>query len=71
MGCSGGYGTGDYSFASYGGCFSGNGEVKLKDNTTKKIKELIKGDILENGAIVECLVIIKVNQIQKNENKEK
>ena len=64
MGGSGGYGTGDYSFASYGGCFSGNGEVKLKDNTTKKIKELIKGDILENGAIVECLVIIKVNQIQ-------
>ena len=61
MGSSGGYGTRDDSII---GCFSGNGEVKLKDNTTKKIKELIKGDILENGAIVECLVIIKVNQIQ-------
>ena len=61
MGSSGGYGTHDDSII---GCFSGNGEVKLKDNTTKKIKELIKGDILENGAIVECLVIIKVNQIQ-------
>ena len=61
MGSSGGYGTRDDSFT---GCFSGNGEVKLKDNTTKKIKELIKGDILENGAIVECLVIFKVNQIQ-------
>ena len=46
-----------------GGCFSGNGEVKLRNNSYKKIKELIKGDILENGAIVDCLIKIKVNKI--------
>ena len=44
------------------GCFSGNGEVKLRNNRSKKIKDLIKGDILENGAIVECLIQIKVNK---------
>ena len=45
------------------GCFSGNGEVKLRNNSFKKIKELIKGDILENGDIVDCLIKIKVNKI--------
>jgi len=55
------YENNNYSFV---GCFSGNGEVKLKNNSSKKIKELIKGDILENGAIVDCLIIIKVNKIQ-------
>ena len=67
MGSGGYYGSGnnDNSYQSYPGCFSGNGEIKLKDNRTKKIKELIKGDVLENGAIVECLIIIKVNKIQQ------
>ena len=45
------------------GCFSGNGKVKLADKSFKTIKELVKGDILENGSIVHCLIIQKVNRI--------
>jgi hypothetical protein len=45
------------------GCFSGNGKVKLINNTYKKVKDLNKGDILENGSIVQCLIIMKINSI--------
>ena len=75
MGCDGGYSTydnyddRDYRNYSYDrgnnfsiGCFSGNGKVKLINNTYKKIKELKKGDVLENGAIVKCLIIIPINK---------
>ena len=50
---------------SFIGCFSGNGKVKLINNTYKKVKDLIKGDKLENNSIVQCLVVIKVNKIIK------
>jgi len=40
-----------------------NGKVKLMNNKSKIIKNLTKGDILENGAEVQCLIIIKVNKI--------
>ena len=46
-----------------GGCFTGNGKVQLKNKTLKKVKDLMKGDILENGAIVQCLIKIKVYKI--------
>ena len=69
MGCDGGYSTYDndnnynnYNNISIGGCFSGNGKVKLINNSYKKIKELKKGDVLENGAIVKCLIIIPINR---------
>ena len=66
MGCDGGYSTYDnnnnYNNISFGGCFSGNGKVKLINNSYKKIKELKKGDVLENGAIVKCLIIIPINR---------
>ena len=62
MGCSGGYPELD---VSYGGCFSGNGKVQLKDKTFKKVKDLIKGDTLEDGSIVNCLIKIKVNKMQQ------
>ena len=32
--------------------FSGNGKVELADKSFKAIKDLIKGDILEDGSIV-------------------
>ena len=51
------------SFGS--GCFSGNGKVQLQNKTIKKVKDLIKGDTLENGAIVNCLIKIKVNKMQQ------
>ena len=47
----------------YTSCFSGNGKVKLINNTYKKVKDLNKGDILENVSIVQCLIIMKINSI--------
>jgi len=51
-------------YNAYGGCFNGDAIVELK-NGKKKVKNLRKGDILSNGAIVECLV---ENKINKEEN---
>lgn len=48
----------------HGGCFNGDALVKLKDGK-KKVKNLRKGDILKNGAIVECLVENKINREEK------
>ena len=47
-----------------GGCFNGNGNVKLKNNKIKKVKDIVKGDILFNGSIVECVIITKVKKKQ-------
>lgn len=49
----------DYS----GGCFTGEGLVKLL-NGTKQVKDLCKGDVLAGGSIVKCLVVSKVGGIQ-------
>ena len=54
----------DIFYNAYGGCFNGDAFVELK-NGKKKVKYLKKGDILSNGAIVECLV---ENKINKEEN---
>jgi len=50
------------SIPSISGCFSGDGKVQLKNGLNKKVKELIKGDILENNSIINCLVITIVNK---------
>jgi len=42
-----------------GGCFYGDCEVSLYDNKVKKVREICKGDVLSNGAKVECVVKIK------------
>ena len=47
-----------------GGCFNGNGNVKLKNNKIKKVKDIVKGDILFNDSIVECVIITKVEKKQ-------
>ena len=47
-----------------GGCFNGNGIVKLKNNKIKKVNELIKGDILLNGNIIDCVIKTKVQSYQ-------
>ena len=52
-----------YSFPSFSGCYSGNGKVLLKNKTVKQVKDLTKGDILEDGSIIQCLIVIKVNRI--------
>ena len=53
----------DIFYNAYGGCFNGDAFVELK-NGKKKVKYLRKGDILSNGAIVECLVENKINKIE-------
>ena len=51
----------DYFYDPYGGCFNGEAIVELKSGK-KKVKNIKKGDILSNGAKVECLVETKVNK---------
>ena len=53
----------DYFYDSDGGCFNGDAIVELK-NGKKKVKNIKKGDILSNGAVVECLVENKINKYQ-------
>jgi hypothetical protein len=50
----------DLCYNSRGGCFT-DAIIDLKDGKKKKISELKKGDILKNGAVVECLVVNEVN----------
>ena len=50
-------------YNAYGGCFNGDAFVELK-NGKKKVKHLKKGDILSNGAIVQCLVENKINKVE-------
>ena len=51
-----------YNF--HGGCFNGDAFVKLKNGKIEKVRNLKKGDILINGAKVECLI---KNIIEKEE----
>ena len=51
----------DYFYDPYGGCFNGEAMVELK-NGKKKAKNIKKGDILSNGAKVECLIETKINK---------
>ena len=41
---------------AYGGCFGGYGVVSMDNNTTKYVKDLIKGNKLDNGATIECVI---------------
>ncbi len=58
MGCSGspGVSSGDYS----GMCFDGDSKVLLEGNKKTSVRNLKRGDILNNGAMVECLVEKKI-----------
>lgn len=40
----------------HGGCFNGEAIVLLAKGKKKSVKNLTKGDILNNGAIVDCLI---------------
>lgn len=49
-----------------GGCYDGDGMVKMFNNTYKQVKDIVKGDELlstnNNKAIVECVVITKIEK---------
>jgi len=49
-------------YVASGGCFDGNGFVKLLNGQTKKIQELRKGDELQNGAKIVCIVRTEINE---------
>lgn len=48
-----------------GGCFGGNSKVCIKGNKFKLVSEIEKGDILSNGAKVECVIKIIVTSGEK------
>ncbi|KAH0788562.1 von Willebrand factor type A domain containing protein [Histomonas meleagridis] len=45
------------------GCFNGEANVSLKDGAKKLVKDLKKGDILEDGGIVQCLIEMKIKGV--------
>jgi hypothetical protein len=49
-----------------GGCFDGNSDIKMYNNTYKKVKNLTKGDevlsINNLKAKIECIIITKINK---------
>jgi len=53
----------DMCYNAYGGCFTGDAFVELK-NGKKKVKNLKKGEILSNGAEVVCVVENKINKYE-------
>ena len=54
------YGNSNFSYC----CFNGNGVVKLI-NGKKRVRELKKGDILDNGGKIKCLIEMPVNSIHE------
>ena len=53
----------DIYYNAFGGCFTGDALVELK-NGKKKVKNLKKGEILSNGAEVICEVENKINKYE-------
>ncbi|KAL6612030.1 hypothetical protein LY90DRAFT_698277 [Neocallimastix californiae] len=63
-----GYGSSIYmrNFINrHGGCFNGEAVVLLENGKTKYVKNLKKGDRLNNGAIVQCLIEQRSNKFSK------
>ena len=54
----------DIFYNAYGGCFNGDAFVELNNGKKRKVKYLKKGDVLSNGATVECLVENKINKFE-------
>lgn len=47
---------------SNGGCFHGDCLVSMYDGTQKRVRDCVKGDILENGSIIRCIIRKKVEK---------
>jgi hypothetical protein len=45
-----------------GGCFSGDCVVSLANGKTKYVKECVRGDILDNGSVIRCVVRRRVGR---------
>ena len=54
----------DIFYNAYGGCFNGDALVELNNGKKRKVKYLKKGDVLSNGATIECLVENKINKFE-------
>jgi len=49
----------------HGGCFNGDAVVLLANGQSKRVRDLKKGDCLNNGAVVECLIEQTSNKLWK------
>ena len=45
-----------------GGCFAGDCMVEMADGTHKKVSECVKGDVLDNGSTILCVIRKKVGR---------
>ena len=45
-----------------GGCFGGDCIVSLAHGIQKKVRDCVKGDILDNGSVIRCVVRRRVNR---------
>ena len=48
-----------------GGCFSGSSLITLQGGKKKRADECVKGDILSNGSIIQCVVRTKLDRVVK------
>ncbi len=48
-----------------GGCFDGECIVKMENGGSKKVKDIVKGDVLDNGSVVKCVVRTHVGRVTK------
>lgn len=48
-----------------GGCFDGECMVHMMGGTYKKVKDIVKGDVLDNGSVVKCVVRTHVGRVTK------
>ncbi|OUM59873.1 hypothetical protein PIROE2DRAFT_69796 [Piromyces sp. E2] len=54
-----------YFINRHGGCFNGDSIVLLANGQSRRVKDLKKGDRLNNGAIVQCLIEQTCNKLWK------
>jgi len=54
-----------YFINRHGGCFNGDAVVLLANGQSKRVRDLKKGDCLNNGAVVECLIEQTSNKLWK------
>ncbi len=48
-----------------GGCFDGECIVHLQGGRYKKVMDIVKGDVLDNGSIIKCVVRSEIGRITK------
>jgi hypothetical protein len=47
-------------YNQYGGCFDGNGLVKMADGSYKRVQDIVKGDKVYGGDVIDCIIRTEV-----------